>query len=130
MARNIPNGKSAGRPNGIEAVAQSAALNPDVVVLDLTMPRMNGFEAAPTIHAVAPKLPLLLFTQHTFVSHPEHEARNSEFTWQSERLVRLAYCRSRIPAPRRNFLQTCLESRGVGDDRSGNPAKPTKREER
>jgi len=66
--------------NGIEAVAQSAALNPDVVVLDLTMPKMNGFEAASTIHSVAPKLPLLLFTQHTFGTHLEHEARNSGFS--------------------------------------------------
>ncbi len=66
--------------NGIEAVAQSAALHPDVVVLDLTMPRMNGFEAARTIHAIAPKLSLLLFTQHTFGTHLEHQARNSGFS--------------------------------------------------
>jgi DNA-binding NarL/FixJ family response regulator len=33
-------------PNGREAVAQAEKLKPDVVVMDISMPQMNGLEAA------------------------------------------------------------------------------------
>ncbi|HEX4001066.1 MAG TPA: response regulator transcription factor [Candidatus Acidoferrales bacterium] len=48
--------------NGIDAVEKVATLKPDLVILDLSMPKMNGIEAAKVIHAADPKLPLLLFS--------------------------------------------------------------------
>ncbi|HYO60526.1 MAG TPA: response regulator [Actinomycetota bacterium] len=40
--------------DGREAIEQTARLQPDVVVLDLSMPRMNGIDALPQILAAAP----------------------------------------------------------------------------
>ncbi|MFY9530909.1 MAG: response regulator [Candidatus Acidiferrales bacterium] len=34
----------------------------DLVILNLAMPKMNGLQAARTIHTAAPKMPMLLFT--------------------------------------------------------------------
>ena len=48
--------------DGRAAVEKFKELRPDVVVLDLTMPDMNGVEAAKQISAVDPAIPLILFT--------------------------------------------------------------------
>jgi two-component system, NarL family, response regulator NreC len=66
--------------NGLEAVSQAAELNPDLVILDLTMPNLNGFQAARAIHIAAAKLPLLLLTQHEIDARVEREARASGFS--------------------------------------------------
>ena len=46
------------------AVEQVKALTPDVVILDLSMPVMNGLEAARKIASIAPKTAMVLFTMH------------------------------------------------------------------
>src|SRR6202795_1753371 len=50
--------------DGIEAVEKVNALQPDVVVLDVTMPRMNGIEACRVIKQNNPGLEVLFVTQH------------------------------------------------------------------
>ena len=50
--------------NGAVAVEQVKALTPDVVILDLSMPVMNGLEAARKIASIAPKTAMVLFTMH------------------------------------------------------------------
>jgi DNA-binding NarL/FixJ family response regulator len=50
--------------DGLEAVNKAAQLHPDVVVLDVSMPRMNGLEACRLIHKAAPKCEILILTQH------------------------------------------------------------------
>jgi DNA-binding NarL/FixJ family response regulator len=40
--------------DGLEAIAQAARLQPAVIILDLSMPRMTGLEALPEIKRVAP----------------------------------------------------------------------------
>lgn len=50
--------------NGQEAIEAVKALNPKVVVLDLSMPVMNGFEAASQIIALDPCCRILVFTMH------------------------------------------------------------------
>jgi two-component system response regulator MprA len=48
--------------DGVEAVERAFFSHPDVVVFDLVMPRMNGFEAARKLHRLAPKTHLIMFT--------------------------------------------------------------------
>lgn len=48
--------------NGIDAVRAAHALLPDLVVLDVSMPRMNGFEAVPHIKRRLPDTKVLLIS--------------------------------------------------------------------
>ena len=50
--------------DGIEALEKVGSLQPDVVVLDVTMPRMNGIEACRLIQQKTPGLEVLFVTQH------------------------------------------------------------------
>jgi len=51
--------------NGREAVEMAQALNPDVAVLDLSMPILNGLEAAREILQACPRTRVVLLTMHT-----------------------------------------------------------------
>ena len=50
--------------NGAEAVAHVLEESPDVIVLDLSMPVMNGLQAAPLLKEKLPLVPIILFTMH------------------------------------------------------------------
>jgi len=49
---------------GAEAVAQVKRLKPDVAVVDITMPDLNGFEATRQICKAAPRTEVLILTMH------------------------------------------------------------------
>ena len=48
--------------NGLEAVQKALECRPDLVVVDVKMPIMNGLVATEDIKMLMPKLPVLLFT--------------------------------------------------------------------
>jgi len=50
--------------DGNEAVQMSLKAKPDVVVLDVSMPRLSGIEAARRIHASLPAARILVLTMH------------------------------------------------------------------
>jgi DNA-binding NarL/FixJ family response regulator len=50
--------------DGFEAVDKAGRLKPDVVVLDITMPKMSGLEACRLIRKTVPASEILIVTQH------------------------------------------------------------------
>lgn len=50
--------------NGREAVRMAEELRPDVAILDVTMPEMNGIEAAKQVLKLCPETKVLVFTVH------------------------------------------------------------------
>jgi DNA-binding NarL/FixJ family response regulator len=50
--------------DGVEAVALAKQLHPDVAVLDISMPRLDGIEATRQIHAAVPETHTLALTMH------------------------------------------------------------------
>lgn len=50
--------------NGREAVAKVIELKPDMIILDLSMPLMNGFEAAAEIRKAAANTKIIVFSMH------------------------------------------------------------------
>jgi len=49
---------------GRQAVELAAKLRPDIAILDLTMPELNGLEATRQIKKTVPKTEVLIFTMH------------------------------------------------------------------
>ena len=52
--------------NGREAVAKAKAENPDMVLMDIKMPIMDGLEATRLIRAEMPDLPIIALTANAF----------------------------------------------------------------
>jgi DNA-binding NarL/FixJ family response regulator len=50
--------------NGEEAIEKVHETHPDVVILDITMPVMNGLDAARKIMQFSPRTPILILTMH------------------------------------------------------------------
>jgi two-component system nitrate/nitrite response regulator NarL len=48
--------------NGLEAVEKTLQFHPDVIIMDITMPVMNGLEAASQITKKQPQIPVILFS--------------------------------------------------------------------
>lgn len=48
--------------NGREALDQVAIVRPDLVLLDLSMPVMNGLDTARELSRIRPDLPIVMFT--------------------------------------------------------------------
>ena len=49
---------------GREAVDFALVSSPDVIIMDITMPEMNGLEAAARIAAERPEIPVIMFSLH------------------------------------------------------------------
>jgi CheY-like chemotaxis protein len=50
--------------NGQEAVAKAQELKPNLIILDLVMPVMDGLSAARQISKLLPEIPVLMHTMH------------------------------------------------------------------
>jgi DNA-binding NarL/FixJ family response regulator len=48
--------------NGREAIEKAQQLHPDLIVLDLSMPVMNGLDAAKVLRQIMPKIPLIMYS--------------------------------------------------------------------
>lgn len=50
--------------DGYDAIEKTQILKPDLIILDLSMPRMNGVEAARRLKKMLPQTPIVMFTSY------------------------------------------------------------------
>ena len=48
--------------DGIDALDKLSRLRPDLIILDVSMPRMNGIDAARELKHICPDVPVILYT--------------------------------------------------------------------
>jgi DNA-binding NarL/FixJ family response regulator len=60
--------------DGVAAISLAESLQPDLVILDVSMPRLDGIAALPQVRAVSPQAQVVIFTGDTDGSM-ESEAR-------------------------------------------------------
>jgi DNA-binding NarL/FixJ family response regulator len=51
--------------DGADAIAKATKLKPDFILLDLSMPRMNGMEAASILKRLMPNLVIIAFSMYS-----------------------------------------------------------------
>ena len=65
LVESVPNWSvSAEASTGREAVDIALQSPPDVIIMDITMPEMNGLEAAARIAERRPEIPVIMFSLH------------------------------------------------------------------
>ena len=62
--------------NGREAIEKAQELYPDLIVMDLSMPVMNGIEASRILRTLMPTVPIIVFSEYCNVL-TDQEARSA-----------------------------------------------------
>jgi DNA-binding NarL/FixJ family response regulator len=62
--------------NGLEAIEQAQELHPDLIIMDLSMPVMNGLDAAHALKKLMPTTPVIMFSQYCDM-FSDNEARSA-----------------------------------------------------
>jgi DNA-binding NarL/FixJ family response regulator len=62
--------------NGRDAIEKARALSPALIVMDLSMPVMNGIDAVRALKACMPMVPVIMFSEYSDV-FSETEARSA-----------------------------------------------------
>jgi CheY-like chemotaxis protein len=77
--------------NGHDAIDKAKRFRPDLIILDFSMPVMNGIDAARAIKKIMPRVPVILFTIHgnEMLSAAAKEAGIDAFVSKAE-MVNLA----------------------------------------
>ena len=65
--------------NGRDAIEKAEQLRPDLIILDLSMPVMNGLDAARVLRRMLPSVPLIMYS-----------AFGDKFAEQQARLIGVA----------------------------------------
>ena len=75
--------------DGADAVDKAKNSNPDLIILDLSMPRMNGLDAATILKSDLPETPIILFTYTDLLPRTLCEAIGVDFISKLDGIPRL-----------------------------------------
>jgi DNA-binding NarL/FixJ family response regulator len=87
--------------DGLDAVEQCKSLKPDIVVLDVSMPRLNGLEAARLIRRENPESKIVIITQHD-----SPQIRSAALEAGARAFVTKSAVGSELVSALRNLMQT------------------------
>jgi DNA-binding NarL/FixJ family response regulator len=62
--------------NGMEAVEKAQELHPDLILMDLSMPVMNGLDATRVLKRLMPEVPVIMYSAYSD-SSSDKEARSA-----------------------------------------------------
>src|ERR1700678_3546564 len=62
--------------DGAEAIALAIKHTPDLIILDISLPAMDGIQAAKELKDLMPEVPIILFTLYAEAINPDHVAAN------------------------------------------------------
>jgi two-component system, chemotaxis family, protein-glutamate methylesterase/glutaminase len=119
--------------DGVECLDLVGRLNPEVLVLDLEMPRMNGLDVLDRLRVANPGLPVIMcsvYTEHGAKSTLEALARGASdyVTKPSEQrdfgMAMRSLSQQLLPRIAALVRNTSLEKKSDGDVAADNPQKP------
>src|SRR3981081_3474876 len=61
--------------NGLDVIEKAINLNPDLIVMDFSMPVMNGIEVGAILNRLLPGIPVILYTSHDSALIETHAVR-------------------------------------------------------
>jgi len=71
--------------DGIDAIEQAQRLHPDIVIVDLSLPRLSGFEVVRRLAAMQPPLRSLVLTMHEEEEYVAQAVRSGAAGYVSKR---------------------------------------------
>jgi DNA-binding NarL/FixJ family response regulator len=101
--------------DGIAAIKLAQDLQPDVVVMDISMPDLNGLRATETLKTLLPETKILILTRHTDASYVQRLLRSGASGYilkhsASEELVRAV----RRVAAGQTYLDPAITEQAIG----------------
>jgi DNA-binding NarL/FixJ family response regulator len=97
--------------NGLDAIRMVMNVSPDVVILDVSMPGMNGFETAVKILTIAPSVRIVFFSAHEipatarWVGADAFVSKSSALQELFLAVNRVLQFRGNLQAPQRSFTK-------------------------
>jgi DNA-binding NarL/FixJ family response regulator len=93
--------------NGGEAVAKAEELHPDLILLDLSMPLMNGLDATRILKRLMPEVPIIMYSAYsdTFTEREARSAGVSALVSKSEHISVLLGKARLVLEPRKTGLR-------------------------
>ena len=71
--------------DGREAIALAQAKEPDVAVIDISMPGLDGLEVAARLHDLLPQLPVIMLTMHEEEQYVVHAIESGAMGYVTKR---------------------------------------------
>jgi DNA-binding NarL/FixJ family response regulator len=96
--------------DGVDAVDKASELKPDLIVLDLRLPRLNGIETAYILRGRLPSTPIVLFTMYDIAPSVVSACGINSVVHKAEGIAKLAACVERLLSGKSNGASSSTDN--------------------